>query len=126
MKGTGNSYLVQKHQATRLHYDLRLERDGVLVSWAVPRGIPEETGDRRLAIQTEDHPLEYGGFEGTIPSGQYGAGVVEIWDRGFYVPVRWTDEKVEVVLAGERIKGRYELVRFEKAGEKEWLLFKKK
>ncbi len=117
--------MVQKHAATRLHYDLRLERDGVLVSWAVPKGIPEP-GDRRLAIKTEDHPLEYGGFEGTIPRGQYGAGSVEIWDRGFYVPVKWTDEKIELVIAGDRVKGRYELVRFEKAGENEWLLFKKK
>ena len=124
--GSGNSYVVQRHEATRLHYDLRLERDGVLVSWAVPKGIPEETGNRHLAIQTEDHPLEYGGFEGTIPMGQYGAGSVEIWDRGFYVPVKWMDDKIEFVLAGERIKGRYELVRFEKAGENEWLLFKKK
>jgi len=123
--GTGNSYLIQKHEATRLHYDLRLERDGVLVSWAVPKGLPEEPGDRRLAIQTEDHPLEYGGFEGTIPRGQYGAGQVEIWDRGFYVPVRWQPDKIEVVIAGERINGRYELVRFDKAGEKEWLIFKK-
>ena len=79
-----------------------------------------------MAIQTEDHPLEYGGFEGTIPKGQYGAGHVEIWDRGFYVPVKWTDKKIEFVIAGERIKGRYELVRFEKTGENEWLLFKKK
>lgn len=126
VNGAGNIYVVQKHDATRLHYDLRLERDGVLVSWAVPKGIPLEPGDRRLAIQTEDHPLEYGGFEGTIPRGQYGAGSVEIWDRGFYVPVKWMEDKIEFVLAGERVKGRYELVRFEKAGEKEWLLFKKK
>jgi DNA ligase D-like protein (predicted ligase)/DNA ligase D-like protein (predicted 3'-phosphoesterase) len=124
--GIGNSYVVQKHDATRLHYDLRLERDGVLVSWAVPKGIPLESGDRRLAIQTEDHPLDYGGFEGTIPRDQYGAGIVEIWDKGFYVPIKWTDDKIEFVLAGERIKGRFELVRFEKVGEKEWILFKKK
>ena len=124
--GTGNSYVVQKHDATRMHYDLRLERDGVMVSWAVPKGIPEEPGDRRLAIQTEDHPLEYGGFEGAIPRGQYGAGSVEILDRGFYVPVKWLDDKIEFVLAGERIKGRSELVRVEKAGDNEWLLFKKK
>lgn len=122
----GNSYLIQKHDATRLHYDLRLERDGVLVSWAIPRGIPDEPGDRRLAIHTEDHPLEYGGFEGIIPKGQYGAGSVEIWDKGFYVPVNWIDEKIEIVIAGERVKGLYELVIFEKAGEKEWLIFKKK
>jgi len=124
--GAGNSYVVQKHDATRMHYDLRLERDGVLVSWAVPKGIPKETGERYLAIQTEDHPLEYGGFEGVIPKGQYGAGTVEIWDKGFYVPVIWGEDKIEFVIAGERINGRYELIRFEKAGEKEWLLFKKK
>jgi bifunctional non-homologous end joining protein LigD len=124
--GIGNSYIVQKHNATRLHYDLRLERDGVLVSWAVPKGIPSEPGDRRLAIQTEDHPLEYGVFEGTIPRGQYGAGTVEIWDKGFYVPVKWMQDKIEVVIAGEQVKGRYELIRFDKAGEKKWLLFKKK
>jgi DNA ligase D-like protein (predicted ligase)/DNA ligase D-like protein (predicted 3'-phosphoesterase) len=124
--GTGNNYVVQKHHATSLHYDLRLERDGVLVSWAVPKGIPTKPGNRRLAIQTEDHPLEYGAFEGTIPKGQYGAGTVEIWDRGFYVPVKWMQDKIEVVIAGECIKGRYELIRFNKAGEKKWLLFKKK
>ena len=124
--GVGNSYVVQKHDATRIHYDLRLERDGVLISWAVPKGLPEETGEQHLAIQTEDHPLEYGGFEGVIPRGQYGAGTVEIWDKGFYVPVIWSEDKIEFIIAGERIKGRYELIRFEKAGEKEWLLFKKK
>ncbi|MBN2333939.1 non-homologous end-joining DNA ligase [Candidatus Bathyarchaeota archaeon] len=123
--GTGNGFVVQRHQARRLHFDLRLERDGVLVSWAVPKGVPPEPGERRLAVMTEDHPLEYGGFEGTIPEGQYGAGSVEIWDHGFYVPVKWMKDKIEVVLAGNRLKGRYELVRFEKAGEKEWLLFKK-
>lgn len=124
--GTGNSYVVQEHHASRLHYDLRLERDGVHVSWAVPRGIPLDPNERRLAIQTEDHPLEYGGFEGTIPKGQYGAGEVSIWDRGFYVPVKWTKDKIEFILAGERVKGRYELIKFDSAGEKEWLLFKKK
>lgn len=126
MAGSENSYVVQEHHATRLHYDLRLERDGVLVSWAVPKGIPLEPNDRRLAIQTEDHPIEYGGFEGNIPKGLYGAGDVSIWDYGFYVPVRWTKDKIEFVLAGQRVKGRYELIRFESAGEKEWLLFKKK
>jgi bifunctional non-homologous end joining protein LigD len=124
--GTGNSYVVQEHHATRLHYDLRLERDGVLVSWAVPKGLPLEPNDRRLAIKVEDHPLEYGGFEGPIPKGNYGAGEVSIWDYGFYVPVRWESDKIEFVLAGQRVKGRYELVRFDSAGENEWLLFRKK
>ena len=122
---SGNSYVVQKHDASRLHYDLRMERDGVLVSWAVPKGIPLEPGEKRLAIQTEDHPLEYGGFEGIIPRGMYGAGAVEIWDKGFYVPVKWMNDKIEFVLAGERVRGRYELIRFDEAGENHWLLFKK-
>lgn len=125
-RGSGNSYVVQKHDATRLHYDLRLERDGVLVSWAVPKGIPLEPGERRLAIRTEDHPLEYGGFEGIIPEGEYGAGTVEIWDKGFYVPVKWMSDKIEFVVAGERVHGRYELIRFDEADEDQWLLFKKK
>ena len=119
-------FVVQEHNASHLHWDFRLERDGVLKSWAVPKGIPTEAQERRLAVETEDHPLEYGGFEGIIPKGQYGAGSVEIWDKGFYVPVNWMDEKIEIVIAGERVKGLYELVRFEKAGEKEWLIFKKK
>ncbi|MFH2111591.1 MAG: non-homologous end-joining DNA ligase [Candidatus Bathyarchaeota archaeon] len=122
--GAGNSFVVQEHHSRRTHWDLRLERDGVLVSWAVPKGVPMEPGDRRLAVQTEDHPLEYGGFEGVIPTGQYGAGSVEIWDRGFYVPVRWLEDKVEVVLAGQRLRGRYELVQTSRE-KREWLLFKK-
>ncbi len=124
-KGLGNSFVIQKHDARRLHWDLRLERDGVLVSWAVPKGIPEEVSERRLAIRTEDHPLEYGDFEGKILEGQYGAGTVDIWDKGFYVPVRWEEYKIEFVLAGKRLKARYELIRFEKAGKDQWLLFKK-
>jgi bifunctional non-homologous end joining protein LigD len=116
--------VVQEHHSQRTHWDLRLERDGVLVSWAVPKGVPMEPGDRRLAVQTEDHPLEYGGFEGVIPKGQYGAGSVEIWDRGFYVPVRWLEDKVEVALAGQRLRGRYELVQTSRE-KREWLLFKK-
>ncbi len=122
--GAGNSYVVQEHHSRRTHWDLRLERDGVFVSWAVPKGVPAEPGERRLAVRTEDHPLEYGGFEGVIPVGQYGAGTVETWDRGFYLPVRWMDDKVEVVLAGGRLRGRYELVRTNPE-KGEWLLFKK-
>ena len=98
----------------------------MLKSWAVPKGPPEEPGDRRLAVQVEDHPLDYGGFEGTIPEGEYGAGTVKIWDKGTYETVKWTDDKIEVVINGGRLNGQYELIRLRKAGEKEWLLFKKK
>lgn len=124
--GMENSFVIQKHHARSLHWDLRLERDRVLVSWAVPKGVPDLPHVRRLAIKTEDHPLEYGGFEGTIPKGQYGAGQVGIWDKGFYVPVKWTKDKIEVVLAGERIQGRYELIKFGNPKKNNWLLFRKK
>lgn len=119
-------YVVQEHHARRLHYDLRLERDGVLKSWAVPKGVPEVVGEKRLAIEVEDHPIEYGSFEGTIPEGEYGAGTVSIWDRGNYKTLVWSGETIEVVMKGERLKGRYVLTRFKKAGEKGWLLFKAK
>ncbi|VVB55685.1 DNA ligase [uncultured archaeon] len=123
--GTGMSkFVVQEHHARRLHYDLRLEKDGVLKSWAVPKGPPEISGDRRLAVQVEDHPLEYGKFEGTIPQGQYGAGTVKIWDKGFYETIYWKEDKIEFIAKGEKMEGRYVLVKFKKAGEKNWLLFK--
>ena len=103
--GEGNSFLIHKHRATRLHYDVRLERDGALPSWAVPRGLPTQPGDKRLAVRTEDHPLEYGSFEGTIPEGHYGAGEVRIFDDGTYEPVEWTDSKVSFRLQGRRYPG---------------------
>lgn len=123
-KGPDKSFVVQEHHARRLHYDLRLEKDGVLKSWAVPKGPPEISGDRRLAVQVEDHPLDYGKFEGTIPEGQYGAGTVKIWDRGYYEPIKWEDNKIEFIVSGEKMKGRYVLVKFKKAGETNWLLLK--
>lgn len=118
-------FVVQEHQARHHHFDLRLEHDGVLVSFAVPKSIPEEHGGKVLAIRTEDHPLEYANFEGMIPKGEYGAGEVTIWDRGVYEILKWNDGKtIEVVLKGERLRGKYVLVRFKKAGEKNWLLIK--
>jgi len=119
-------FVVQEHHATHLHYDLRLESDGVLRSWAVPKGVPEQPGERHLAVETEDHPLEYARFAGTIPEGEYGAGEVKIWDSGIFEPLIWEKDKIEVVMKGDRLAGRYVLVRFKKAGEKEWLIFKAK
>ena len=100
--GEGNSFVIHKHRATRLHYDVRLERDGALPSWAVPKGLPTAKGDKRMAVRTEDHPLEYGKFEGTIPEGHYGAGEVRIFDNGWYEPIEWTDTKVSFRLHGRR------------------------
>ena len=123
-RAVGNIFVVQEHYARRLHYDLRLERDGVLKSWAVPKGPPEKPGIRRLAVKVEDHPLEYGGFEGTILEGQYGAGTVRIWDRGVYEPIAWEEDKIEFLLQGARLSGRYVLVRLKRSGENGWLLLK--
>jgi DNA ligase D-like protein (predicted ligase)/DNA ligase D-like protein (predicted 3'-phosphoesterase) len=123
-KTTGKSFVIHEHHARRLHYDLRLERDGVLKSWAVPKGPPASPGEKHLAVQVEDHPLEYGIFEGTIPEGQYGAGTVKIWDKGLYEPLVWEDNKIEILMKGEKLEGRYVLVRFKKAGENNWLFFK--
>ncbi|HZD43608.1 MAG TPA: DNA polymerase ligase N-terminal domain-containing protein, partial [Methanomicrobiales archaeon] len=120
----GNRFVVQEHHASHLHYDFRLERGGVLKSWAVPKGVPEKKGVRHLAVETEDHPLDYITFAGTIPEGEYGAGTVSIWDSGTYETKVWEDDKIEFTLHGERLKGRYVLVRFKKAEEGGWLLFK--
>ncbi|HVP93489.1 MAG TPA: DNA polymerase ligase N-terminal domain-containing protein [Acidobacteriota bacterium] len=120
----GNKYVIQKHAATHLHYDLRLEMDGVLKSWAIPKEPPTAPNVRRLAVQVEDHPLEYGNFEGTIPEGEYGAGSVEIWDRGTYRLIDRKEDKLIVEINGNRLKGTYVLVRFKDL--KNWLFFKKK
>ena len=117
-------FVIQEHDARRLHYDLRLERDGTLKSWAVPKGIPLKKSEKRLAVETEDHPLEYGNFEGTIPKGQYGAGDVGIWDKGHYELKLWREDTIEFSLKGDRLDGKYILVRLKKAGEKQWLLMR--
>jgi bifunctional non-homologous end joining protein LigD len=103
--GEGNSFVIHKHRATRLHYDVRLEHDGALPSWAVPKGLPIAAGDKRLAVRTEDHPLEYGTFEGTIPEGHYGAGDVRIFDDGTYDAIEWSETKVSFRLQGRRYPG---------------------
>jgi bifunctional non-homologous end joining protein LigD len=121
-------FVVQRHDARRLHYDFRLERDGVLASWAVPKGVPLEPGGRVLAVHVEDHPLDYAGFEGVIPKGQYGAGTVEIWDRGTYDLVEEKrDGGLTVRLHGERLQGTWTLVPASLDGDpKNWLLIRKR
>jgi bifunctional non-homologous end joining protein LigD len=105
----GRRFVIQEHSATRLHWDLRLEHDGALASWAIPNGLPWAPKDNRKAVHTEDHPLEYLEFHGEIPKGQYGAGTMKIWDQGTYDVLKWDDKKVEVELHGERVQGRYAL-----------------
>ena len=121
----GNVFVIQKHQARNLHYDLRLELDGVLKSWAVPKEPPQKEGIRRLAVQTEDHPLDYAGFEGEIAKGEYGAGTVEIWDNGTYDLEEKTDSKILFSLNGNRMKGNFALIQL-KNDPKNWLFFKRK
>ncbi|MCS7120242.1 MAG: 3'-phosphoesterase [Candidatus Bathyarchaeota archaeon] len=123
-RGEGKKiYVIQRHQATHLHYDLRLEREGVLKSWAVPKEPPTEKGVKRLAVEVEDHPIDYADFEGVIPEGEYGAGTVEIWDKGFYEEEKWSDNEIVVNIYGQKLRGRYCLIRF-KGQEKGWLFFK--
>lgn len=117
-------FVVQRHHARRLHYDFRLEMDGVLKSWAIPKEPPLQSGVRRLAIMVEDHPLSHIDFEGIIPERMYGAGKVEIWDRGTYTLKGKSSDKIEFILHGEKLKGDYALIKFK--GEKDWLLIKKK
>lgn len=108
--GPGDRFVIQEHHARRLHWDVRLERDGVLASWAVPKGPPTEPKQNRLAVRTEDHPLEYLDFHGTIPRGEYGAGEMTIWDSGTYVTEKWRSDEVIVELAGQRVRGRYAFI----------------
>lgn len=133
-KGEGNSFVVQKHDATRLHYDFRLELDGVLKSWAVTKGPSPDPEDKRLAVRTEDHPMAYGGFEGTIPAGEYGGGTVMLWDAGSWEPVPGKDPRktleeghLHFFLHGKRMKGEWLLVRIKPRGKEKrenWLLRK--
>lgn len=120
-------FVVHEHHASHLHYDFRLELDGVLRSWAVPKGPSMNPSERRLAVQVEDHPLDYIDFEGIIPQGQYGAGTVVIWDRGTYELVEKKADKILCILRGEKLKGGFTLVFLKGRGKgNEWLLIKKK
>src|SRR5438046_661898 len=135
-KAKGRSFVIQKHDATRLHFDFRLELDGVLKSWAVTRGPSLDPKQKRLAVRVEDHPLDYGGFEGTIPKGQYGGGTVMLWDKGTWEPEGDPHEglkegKLSFTLKGKRLKGGFTLVRMRKAGggksaRENWLLIKQR
>jgi bifunctional non-homologous end joining protein LigD len=120
----GHRFVVQEHHATRLHWDLRLEHDGVLASWAIPNGIPADPKDNRLAVRTEDHPLEYLEFHGEIPKGQYGAGTMAIWDQGTFEVHKWEARKVEVTFHGERLSGHYGLFPIGKTGDSanDWMI----
>jgi bifunctional non-homologous end joining protein LigD len=133
-RAKGLLYVIQKHAASRLHYDFRLEWEGVLKSWAVPKGPSLNPSDKRLAVEVEDHPVEYGNFEGTIPAGEYGGGTVLLWDRGTWEPVGDPDEglrrgRFSFVLHGEKLVGKWLMVRMrsrENGGDKNWLLMKEK
>src|SRR5205814_1411997 len=131
-KARANRFVIQKHDATRLHYDFRLEMDGVLKSWAVPKGLPWAQAERHLAVEVEDHPLDYADFEGIIPEGQYGGGTVMVWDRGTYELTPPGDPleavrkgKLHVILHGEKAKGEWALIRIRaEGGKNQWLLMK--
>jgi bifunctional non-homologous end joining protein LigD len=116
---SGRRFVVQEHHARRLHWDLRLEHEGVLASWALPRGIPEHPDENRLAVHTEDHPLEYLEFEGEIPKGEYGAGTMTVWDRGTYEAEKFRENEVIATFHGERVRGRYAL--FQTRGD-DWMI----
>lgn len=131
----GDSFVIQKHAARRTHFDFRLEHDGVLKSWAVTKGPSLDPSQKRLAVRTEDHPLDYGGFEGVIPKGEYGGGPVMLWDEGSWEPIGDVDEglakgDLKFRLHGQRLKGDWVLVRMKKdrsGGTREnWLLIKKR
>ncbi|MCG2686236.1 3'-phosphoesterase [Candidatus Parcubacteria bacterium] len=131
VRASRNRFVVQKHQATRLHYDFRLELpeeisggEIVLKSWAVPKGPPMKKGEKRLAVMVEDHPVAYLNFEGTIPEGHYGAGTVEIWDSGTFKLLERRSDLLEFELAGQKLSGKYSLVHPQKFEKDSWLLIK--
>gem|GEM_PF-678676 len=135
-RGTKHRFLIHEHHATRLHFDLRLEAEGVLKSWAVPKGPSMNPNDKHLAVMVEDHPIEYGSFEGEIPEGEYGAGEVRIWDKGTYeelgdpLPEQIRNGKITIAFHGRKLKGEFHMVRMhgrpEDEGKSNWLIFKHK
>ena len=126
MRITMPRFVIHEHHASHLHWDLRLELDNALKSWAVPKQPPKTAGVKRLAIQVDDHQLSYIDFEGEIAEGSYGAGTVKIWDSGTFEIIERNKDKIEFTLNGKELKGIYCLVKFKKAGENQWLFFRKK
>lgn len=136
--GSRSTFVIQKHKASRLHYDLRLEVDGVLKSWAIPRGPSLNPAEKRLAMETEDHPLNYAEFEGVIPEGEYGGGTVIVWDKGTYenrsarngdiisMAEAYKEGEIKFHLTGKKLHGEYALIKTERGQKNEWLLIKKK
>ncbi|MBM3840285.1 MAG: ATP-dependent DNA ligase [Verrucomicrobia bacterium] len=124
MSQADGRFVVQEHHARTHHFDFRLEKDGVFKSWAVPKGLPDRPGVRHLAVQVEDHKLDFGDFEGTIPEGQYGAGDIHIWDRGTYDIHEWRDDHIRITLHGARAQGTLVLIPFRHGRPREWLLWK--
>jgi bifunctional non-homologous end joining protein LigD len=122
----GGIFVVQEHHARRLHWDFRLERDGVLVSWALPKGVPSDPAVNHLAVHTEDHPLEYATFHGQIPAGEYGGGAVTIWDHGTYEVLKWAEREVKVTLHGQRLTGGYVLFATGDPGDKNWMIHRER
>jgi bifunctional non-homologous end joining protein LigD len=122
----GGIFVVQEHHARRLHWDFRLERDGVLVSWALPKGVPDDPAVNHLAVHTEDHPLEYAQFHGEIPRGEYGGGTVTIWDHGTYEVTKWDEREVKVILHGTRVTGGYALFCADRSGGKDWIIHRER
>lgn len=117
-------FVIQEHHARSHHFDFRLERDGVLKSWAVPKGIPEEPGVKRLAVEVEDHSIEFGSFEGEIPAGEYGAGQIKVWDNGECEYHEWEENRIVFSLKGNRVAGKFSMVRFKPPETQKWLLFR--
>jgi bifunctional non-homologous end joining protein LigD len=117
-------FVVQEHYASTHHFDFRLEKGGIFKSWAVPKGIPDKPGTKRLAVQVADHDISFGDFEGVIPEGEYGAGTIQVWDRGSYEIEAWSEQKIAFTLHGQRTDGKFNLVRFTKGRPTDWLLIK--
>jgi len=121
---SNNRFVLHEHYASHHHFDFRLEKFGVLKSWALPKGMPQKVGEKRLAVMTENHPLSYINFKGVTPKGQYGAGTTYIADHGTYQQLKWKPEEISFILKGNKYKGKYALIKLPKLGKSEWIMVK--